>query len=43
MCGKKRTFSTAARVKVLRGATALADAGRVPLGPKAKGVLIAHT
>jgi chaperonin GroEL len=33
-------FSSAAREKVLRGATALADAVRITLGPKSKCVLI---
>ncbi|HXV91037.1 MAG TPA: chaperonin GroEL, partial [Gemmatimonadales bacterium] len=33
-------FRTAAREKVLHGATALADAVRVTLGPKSKSVLI---
>jgi len=34
------TFRDAARAKVLAGATALADAVRVTLGPKSKSVLI---
>jgi len=34
------SFNAAAREKVLRGATALADAIRVTLGPKSKSVLI---
>lgn len=42
MLGKHLTFSTAAREKVLRGTTALADAMRVTLGPSAKCVLIAR-
>jgi chaperonin GroEL (HSP60 family) len=37
---KQLSFSSAAREKVLRGATALADAVRVTLGPKSKSVLI---
>jgi chaperonin GroEL len=32
-------FRTAAREKILHGATALADAVRVTLGPKSKSVL----
>ena len=37
---KKLSFRSDAREKVLRGATALADAVRVTLGPKSKSVLI---
>ena len=37
---KKLSFRSEAREKVLRGATALADAVRVTLGPKSKSVLI---
>jgi chaperonin GroEL len=37
---KKMFFHSAAREKVLRGASALADAVRVTLGPKSKSVLI---
>jgi chaperonin GroEL len=37
---KQLSFRTDAREKVLRGATALADAVRVTLGPKSKSVLI---
>jgi chaperonin GroEL len=37
---KRMLFHSAAREKVLRGATALADAVRVTLGPKSKAVLI---
>lgn len=37
---KQLTFRAAAREKVLEGATLLADAVRVTLGPKAKCVLI---
>lgn len=41
MSGHKRVlFESAAREKVLRGASALADAVRVTLGPKSKRVLI---
>jgi chaperonin GroEL len=40
MAHKQVTFRSAAREKVLRGATALADAVRVTLGPKSKCVLI---
>ena len=36
----KLLFRNAAREKVLRGATQLADAIRVTLGPKSKSVLI---
>ena len=37
---KQLLFSSAAREKILRGATVLADAVRVTLGPKSKSVLI---
>jgi len=37
---KRVLFNSAARDRVLRGATALADAVRVTLGPKSKSVLI---
>lgn len=37
---KQVLFHSAAREKVLRGATLLADAVRVTLGPKSKSVLI---
>jgi chaperonin GroEL len=40
MTHKQVLFSAGAREKVLRGATALADAVRVTLGPKSKCVLI---
>jgi chaperonin GroEL len=40
MAHKQVLFQSAAREKVLRGATALADALRVTLGPKSKSVLI---
>jgi chaperonin GroEL len=40
MAHKQLLFKSAAREKVLRGATALADAVRVTLGPKSKCVLI---
>jgi chaperonin GroEL (HSP60 family) len=40
MSHKQALFSAGAREKVLRGATALADAVRVTLGPKSKCVLI---
>ena len=40
MSHKQVLFSSVAREKVLRGATALADAVRVTLGPKSKCVLI---
>jgi chaperonin GroEL len=40
MSHKQLMFRAAAREKVLRGATALADAVRVTLGPKSKCVLI---
>jgi chaperonin GroEL len=40
MAHKRVTFGSAAREKVLRGATLLCDAIRVTLGPKSKSVLI---
>jgi chaperonin GroEL len=40
MAHKQILFAAAAREKILRGATALADAVRVTLGPKSKSVLI---
>ena len=40
MPGKRLLFRSAAREKVLKGATALTDAVRVTLGPKSKCVLI---
>ncbi|MGZ5504074.1 MAG: chaperonin GroEL, partial [Chthoniobacterales bacterium] len=40
MAHKQVLFQSAAREKILRGATALADAVRVTLGPKSKCVLI---
>lgn len=40
MAHKHVLFEAAAREKILRGATALADAVRVTLGPKSKSVLI---
>jgi len=40
MAHKQLTFRSAAREKILRGATQLADAVRVTLGPKSKSVLI---
>ena len=40
MAHKQLLYRAAAREKVLRGATALADAVRVTLGPKSKSVLI---
>lgn len=40
MAFRKLTFGAAAREKVMRGATALADAVRVTLGPRSKSVLI---
>ncbi len=36
MVAKQLLFESAAREKVLRGASALADAPRVTLGPKSK-------
>ena len=38
MAGKRLLFKSAAREKVLSGATALADALRITLGPKSKCV-----
>src|ERR1035438_642580 len=43
MAHKQVLFQSAAREKVLRGATALAEAVRVTLGPKSKSVLIGKT
>ena len=40
MGAKQVLFRAAAREKVLRGATQLADAVRITLGPKSKSVLI---
>jgi chaperonin GroEL len=40
MAHKQLSFRSAAREKVLRGATQLADAIRITLGPKSKSVLI---
>ena len=40
MAHKQILFRSAAREKILRGATALVDAVRVTLGPKSKSVLI---
>ena len=40
MTSKQVLFRAAAREKVLRGATQLADAVRITLGPKSKSVLI---
>jgi hypothetical protein len=40
MTAKQVLFRTDAREKVLRGATRLADAIRITLGPKSKSVLI---
>jgi chaperonin GroEL len=40
MAHKQMTFQSAAREKILRGATQLADAVRITLGPKSKSVLI---
>ncbi|MBZ0229467.1 MAG: chaperonin GroEL [Bauldia sp.] len=40
MAHKQITFRSAAREKILRGATQLTDAVRVTLGPKSKSVLI---
>lgn len=40
MAHKQLSFHSAAREKILRGTTALADAIRVTLGPKSKSVLI---
>jgi len=40
MATKELIFRSAAREKILRGASALADAVRITLGPKSKSVLI---
>lgn len=40
MAHKQMRFGSAAREKILRGATQLADAVRITLGPKSKSVLI---
>ena len=40
MAHKQVLFRSAAREKILQGASALADAVRVTLGPKSKSVLI---
>lgn len=40
MAHKRILFSSAAREKILQGATVLADAVRITLGPKSKSVLI---
>ena len=40
MASKRLLFRSAAREKILSGATALADAVRITLGPKSKCVLI---
>lgn len=40
MAHRQVLFRAAAREKVLRGATQLADAARVTLGPRPKSVLI---
>ena len=40
MAHKQVMFRSAAREKILRGATQLADAVRITLGPKSKSVLI---
>jgi chaperonin GroEL len=40
MSAKRLLFRNAAREKILRGATALADAVRVTLGPRSKCVLV---
>ncbi len=42
MAGKKLLFRSEAREKILRGASALADAVRGTLGPKSRCVLIGH-
>jgi chaperonin GroEL len=42
MSHKQLSFQADAREKILRGATALADAVRVTLGPKSKSVLIGN-
>jgi chaperonin GroEL len=43
MASSRRLFHAAVREEVFRGATALADAVRVTLGPKSKSVLIGKT
>ena len=43
MAHSKIVFRAAAREKILSGATQLADAVRVTLGPKSKSVLIQNT
>jgi chaperonin GroEL len=43
MAHKQVLFASAAREKILRGASALADAVRITLGPKSKSVLIGKT
>jgi chaperonin GroEL len=40
MSAKQLLFRCQARVKILRGATHLADAVRITFGPKSKSVLI---
>ena len=40
MAHKQVLFGSMAREKILRGATQLADAIRITLGPKSKSVLI---
>ena len=40
MAYKQLLFGSAAREKILRGATQLANAVRITLGPKSKSVLI---
>jgi len=42
MAHKQILFRSEAREKILRGATALADAIRITLGPKSKSVLDPH-
>ena len=42
MSARKLLFRNEARAKLLRGATALADAVRITLGPRSKSVLIAR-
>ena len=43
MAHRHLLFDTAARDKILRGATTLANAVRITLGPRSKCVLIEHT
>ena len=43
MAHKHVLFRSAAREKILQGATLLADAIRITLGPKSKSVLIEKT